>query len=107
MGQVLHRFAAVEKTILVMGRETIPFSVPKLAWMLSTGRPQHINGAGKPLQGLRIGSCADCQPDWPTDAKLSHAEHPTLVGSPVESLVTARNVRYSRPNCNSRNLNRD
>ena len=102
--QVLHRFAAVDKTGPVPDRETIPSSVPKLTRRLPTALPSFANGVARRLRAGGSRSCACFLARLATDAELPPARLLSLYENPVESLVTALNVRYSRPNCNNRNL---
>lgn len=55
-GQVLHRFAAVEKTTPVMDRETIPFAVPRRPGRFPTALPRVANGVaiGLTAEGVAL-----------------------------------------------------
>ena len=103
--QVLHRFAAVEKITPCDGRSQYPALSPG-----AHGRsPQEAQPAStRKLRPKALPQLACLQR---TASQISHSRHQTDTcriatrsWSSVESLVTERNVRYSRHNSNSRNL---
>ena len=99
---LLHRFACVEKMTHFTDTPAIPFLVPNRAGLLSPAYPPLTNGGAYRPNPFRKRCLRVCDKGL-AQPLLSFAwSLMPLFESPVERLVTVRNVRYSRSKYNNK-----